>query len=103
MRALTDRERRLLNAMLDVAEASDAPALRQQLDVAQARSGCRCGCGSIDIVLPDNLTARSPREGVGVLVEGDVVDDQRLGGQPETDHPFVLSVVDDDSSKRLRA
>jgi hypothetical protein len=81
-RPLTDRERQLLAAMLDCVAEPEASVLRAQLDVALARPGCPCGCGSIDIVLASDNTTRSVRTGAGVLVEGDVLDErgQAVGG-----------------------
>jgi hypothetical protein len=75
-RPLTDRERLLLAAMIDCVDEPEANALRAQLEVAQARPGCPCGCGSIDVVLPAGRETRSARTGAGVLVEGDVLDDR---------------------------
>jgi hypothetical protein len=73
-RPLRDGERRLVEAMLSCVGESEAAALRSQLDIAEVRSGCPCGCGTIDFVLPEVVPARSHREGSGVLAEGDVLD-----------------------------
>jgi hypothetical protein len=68
--------------MIDRVDEPEAAALRAQLDVAQARPGCPCGCGSIDVLLPAGTATRSARTGAGVLVEGDVLDEQgqAIGG-----------------------
>jgi hypothetical protein len=81
-RPLTDRERLLLAAMIECVNEPEATALRAQLEMAQARPGCPCGCGSIDVLLPAGTATRSARTGAGVLVEGDVLDDQgqAIGG-----------------------
>jgi len=71
----TKGERQLVEAMLTHVDEPESSALRAQLDVTEVRSGCPCGCGTIDFVLPEILPARSPRTGAGVLVEGDVLDE----------------------------
>jgi hypothetical protein len=67
--------------MIECVGEQESRILRSQLEVAQAQSGCPCGCGTIDIVPPDGITA-SARTGAGVLVEGDVLDEagQTIGG-----------------------
>jgi hypothetical protein len=77
-RPLTAVERSLLEAIIARVGDPESGMLRSQLEVAQAQSGCPCGCGTIDIVLPDDITA-STLTGGGVVVEGDVLDD---AGQP---------------------
>ncbi len=81
-RPLTQGERQLVEAMLAHVGELEASALRLQLDVAEVRSGCPCGCGTIDFLLPETVPARSPRAGSGVLVEGDVLneDGEAVGG-----------------------
>lgn len=61
--------------MLTRVDELESSALRAQLDVTEVRSGCPCGCGTIDFVLPEAISARSSRTGAGVLVEGDVFDE----------------------------
>lgn len=61
--------------MLACVPRAEAAPLREQLAVARVRSGCKCGCGSIDLLIPDEVTARSDQSGAGVLVEGDVLDE----------------------------
>jgi hypothetical protein len=47
-RLLTDRERDLLRAILDQ-PFPESTALLAQAEVAEARQGCDCGCGTIDL------------------------------------------------------
>lgn len=81
-RPLSQAERQLVEAMLACVDEPEASALHSQLDMAEARSGCPCGCGTIDFLLPEAVPARSHREGSGVLVEGDVLDEdgEAVGG-----------------------
>jgi hypothetical protein len=51
--------------------------LRAQLSTATASPGCRCGCGTIEVHVPDGLPA-SPAESP-VPVEATVLD---AGGEP---------------------
>ena len=75
-RPLTGTERALLDALLEH-EFPGVEELRAQVSLATASPGCECGCGTIDLHVPDGSppsTAESPAP-----VEGTVVD---AAGEP---------------------
>lgn len=55
-RLLNDNERALVTALLD-GEPEAGRDLRLHLNSVRVRSGCNCGCGSLDFVYPDATTA----------------------------------------------
>ena len=72
-RALTTGERRLLDGLL----AHDFPGvteLRVQALGVRARKGCQCGCGTIDLIVPEPRPPRSEAANP-VPVEGVLRDD----------------------------
>jgi hypothetical protein len=78
-RPLTTTERRLLDALL-AHDFPGAAALRAQLDRTTATPGCTCGCGTVDLQVPD--TAPTAAAGGAAPVEGTVVgpDGRPAGG-----------------------
>lgn len=54
-RPLHDKVRALVTALLDGAPEVGRD-LRPHLDSVRVRSGCSCGCGSLDFVYPDATT-----------------------------------------------
>ena len=78
-RALTDHERRLLEALL----AQDFPGSRTlvaQLEAADAQRGCECGCGTINLRVNESLAPEvvltgslAPGEAVVLSETGEVV------------------------------
>ncbi len=79
IRPLTDRERALVIAFLSQ-EFRGVDELRTQVAQVSASFGCTCGCGTLDLHVPDTL----PRSSVNspVPVEGTVVsaDGEPIGG-----------------------
>ncbi len=79
VRPLTDSERALLDAFLSH-DFRGVEELRTQVGRLRGSSGCTCGCGTLDLHVPDTLP-RSSADGP-VPVEGTVVsaDGQPTGG-----------------------
>ena len=75
-RALSRTERSLLASLLDH-EFEGVAELRAQVKHATASSGCECGCGMIDLHVPEHLPVSSAAG--PVPLEGTVVD---AGGAP---------------------
>ena len=76
-RPLTRTERSLLDALLD-ADFDGAAELRVQVEHATASPGCQCGCGMIDLHVPEDVPASShagtrPVEGAVVDAAGDPI------------------------------
>lgn len=55
-RLLNDNERALVTALLD-GEPEAGRDLCSHLDSVRVRSGCNCGCGSLEFVYPDASSA----------------------------------------------
>lgn len=70
---LPDVARALLEAML-AHDAPSAPALRVQAGSVLARSGCTCGCGTLDLEVADPAAPVAELHGSFPL-EGEVRDD----------------------------
>jgi hypothetical protein len=79
VRSLTDNERELIEAFLR-ADFPGVGELRAQARHASASPGCTCGCGTINLHIPDD----SPRSSASnpAPVEGAVVDadGETIGG-----------------------
>ena len=76
-RPLTRTERSLLEALLDH-DFDGVAELRAQVEHATASSGCECGCGLIDLQVPDHLPVSSaagpvPLEGTVLDARGEAI------------------------------
>jgi hypothetical protein len=76
-RPLTRTERSLLDALLD-ADFEGAAELRAQVGHATASPGCQCGCGMIDLHVPEDvpvssLAGTAPLEGAVVDAAGEPI------------------------------
>ena len=91
-RPLTTTERGLLEALL-AHDFTGAAELRTQLDRTTATPGCTCGCGTLDLHVPEDAGRASA--GGAAPVEGTVVgsDGRSVGG--------VLLFVEDGRLARL--
>lgn len=91
-RPLTDEARELLDALL-AHDFLGVAELRAQVGRATSTPGCRCGCGTLDLQVPDDVPA-APASGPAP-VEGTVVgaDGSPVGG--------VLLFVEDGRLSRL--
>lgn len=75
-RALTERERLLLNALV-AQDFFGAPEIRTQIAVSMATQGCECGCGTIALRVDHNGATAVPEPAANPLPgEAHVLDDQ---------------------------
>lgn len=72
-RVASENERKLLNALL-AHEFDGADELRLQVGNVHARSGCTCGCGTIDLIVDRSAAPRSAADSP-LGVEGEVADE----------------------------